>query len=227
MDVRNPPPGLPFTVTHLTTAQIRTLHTTPIPVVPAPGAGFIALPVYVVSVYTFGTVAFGNTGNDGLNMFWAGDTSTALISAMSPGMLGSASVLAIGSGSDIGPIAESLGLNKAITATNQTGDYNAGAIVTTTLGAAGTGYAVNDTGTITTFDDDATYIVNSIGAGGAVATFTITNPGTNYLVSNGNATARGGAQPGSGSGLTINITAITQGDGTLKVVTYYQVVPVP
>ena len=227
MRVQNPPPGLPFTVTKLTAAQIRTLFSSPVTVVPAPGAGFIAVPFRAITVYTFGTVAFGNTGTDVLSMFYAGDTTADLIGGLSPGILAAASRIATAADTSIGPITETLGVNKAVTIMNPNADYNAGTIVTTTLGAAGSGYAVNDTGTITTFDADATYIVNSITAGGHVATFTITNPGTNYLVSNGNATAPGGAQPGVGTGFTVNITAVTQGDGTLKVVTYYTVVPVP
>lgn len=227
MRVQNPPPGLPFTVTKLTAAQIRTLFSAPVTVVPAPGAGFMVVPMRAVTVYTFGTVAFGNTQLDELQLFYSGDSATNLTSLINPGILAAASRWASSADVAIGSALESLSLNKAVVLQNPTADYNAGTIVTTTLGAGGTGYAVNDTGTITTFDADATYIVNSIGAGGAVVTFTITNPGTNYLVSNANATARGGAQPGAGSGLTINITAVTQGDGTLKVVTYYTIVPVP
>ena len=79
-------------------------------------------------------------------------------------------------------------------------------VLSYTLGAAGTGYAVNDTGTITTGGGNATYKITAV-SGGAVTTFTITAPGTGYSTGNGQATATGGAQPGSGSGFTVNIVS--------------------
>jgi len=106
-------------------------------------------------------------------------------------------------------------------------NYNFGPIVTATLGAGGAGYVANDTGTITFGANDATYKVLTVGAGGAVLTFQITFAGNNYQVANGLATVDGGAQPGVGVGFTVNITAVQTGDGTLKVVTYYQIIPVP
>lgn len=85
------------------------------------------------------------------------------------------------------------------------------AIATSTLGSGGTGYAVGDTGTIVqSGGSGATYIVNTVSSG-VVATYTITSGGTGYSVQNGVATANGGAQPGAGSGFTINITALGVG----------------
>jgi hypothetical protein len=69
--------------------------------------------------------------------------------------------------------------------------------------------------------------VLTVGAGGAVLTYQITFAGSGYAVGNGQATATGGAQPGVGVGFTVNVTAVATGDGTLKVVTYYQIIPVP
>jgi hypothetical protein len=77
--------------------------------------------------------------------------------------------------------------------------------------AAGAGYAINDTGTITTGNKNATYKVLTVSAG-AVATFSITFGGSGYAIATGQATAVGGAQPGAGSGFTVNVTAITSGD---------------
>lgn len=70
----------------------------------------------------------------------------------------------------------------------------------------GTGYAPNDTGTISTGNGDATYIINTVDGGGAVTGMHITTPGTNYLTALNVATATGGAQPGAGTGLTLDIT---------------------
>ena len=83
-----------------------------------------------------------------------------------------------------------------------------GVIETSSITAAGLGYAPGDTGTVTTGDGNATYVINTIGGGGAVATYTITFGGQKYTVSVGNATATGGTQPGAGAGFTLDILTI-------------------
>jgi hypothetical protein len=71
------------------------------------------------------------------------------------------------------------------------------------------GFAVGDTITLQSGVSDATAIitVTSVSADGSVASFTLTNAGTTYTTTTSNPTARGGGQPGTGSGLTIDITA--------------------
>jgi hypothetical protein len=86
-----------------------------------------------------------------------------------------------------------------------------GIILTAGITAAGTGYAANDTGTITTGNKNATYKVLTVSTG-AVATFSITSGGSGYAIATGQATAVGGAQPGVGTGFTVNVTAIESGD---------------
>ncbi|MES2136608.1 MAG: hypothetical protein V4502_06060, partial [Pseudomonadota bacterium] len=54
----------------------------------------------------------------------------------------------------------------------------------------------------------ATYIVNTVDGVGAVLTYTIAYNGTGFSVQAGVATETGGAQPGSGFGFTIDITAV-------------------
>lgn len=82
-----------------------------------------------------------------------------------------------------------------------------GAILTASLNAGGGFYAANDTGTVATGDGLATYQVLTVSAG-AVVTFLILNRGSGYNVANGLATAPGGAQPGAGSGFTLNVLTI-------------------
>lgn len=218
---------LDTSVTHITSAQLQALKNTPVQLVSAPGAGKIVVVFGVAIVYGFGTVAYFCGGNDRLQFLYgpAGDLVTIYINdAITQPQstfdyesgTGQGSPDFILPGDDNSPI--------IVTASNL---YNQGPIKSSTLGAGGAGYAVNDTGTITTGTGDATYKILSIGALGAVATYQITFAGTQYAVLNGVPTATGGAQPGVGVGFTINITAVTVGDGTLKVVTYYQTIPVP
>ena len=68
------------------------------------------------------------------------------------------------------------------------------------MNAGGSGYAANDTGTISTGGSTATYKVLTVSTG-AVATYSITAVGTGYSVANGVATATGGAQPRSRHGI--------------------------
>lgn len=104
----------------------------------------------------------------------------------------------------------------------------AGPIVAVTIAAGGLAYVAGDTGTIDTdplgYTGGATYIVTTVGGGGAVTGLTITGAGNGYsTVSNPLPTTVGGAQPGIGTGLTVNVTAITAADGELVVTLVYQV----
>ncbi len=105
---------------------------------------------------------------------------------------------------------------------------NLGPITTSSLNANPTvGYVNGDTGTITTGNGDATYIITNAVAGVVQAGgYTITSPGTAYAVGNGQATATGGAQPGIGTGLLIDVNSITQGNGSVVLTIPFTVVPV-
>lgn len=81
-----------------------------------------------------------------------------------------------------------------------------GQIAASTKGAAGSGYTVGATGTITTGTTLATYQVVSIGAGGSVDTYIIVNDGEGYVVGGPYATT---PVTGGGDGaFTVNVTKI-------------------
>lgn len=58
-----PAPVLLQATVTLTSAQLLALSTTPITVIPAPGAGFYIFPQYYTMEYTFGGIAYSGTGN--------------------------------------------------------------------------------------------------------------------------------------------------------------------
>lgn len=96
-----------------------------------------------------------------------------------------------------------------------------GPISQSNLASGGTGYAVNDTGTLhmAGASNDATYIVTSV-SGGVVTGYTLTGVGTLYPVTpNGTTepatTATGGAQAGVGVGLTFNCVVLPAGTLTV------------
>ena len=84
----------------------------------------------------------------------------------------------------------------------------AGAIYSSALDAAGTGYAVNDTFTVNGGTGLATGYVTSIGGGGAATGINIILLGSGYSVGTNIATT---ATSGSGSGMTVNISAVYAG----------------
>ncbi len=87
-----------------------------------------------------------------------------------------------------------------------------GPIVTSSLAAGGSGYAVNDTGTVNTqvYTGGATYTVNSGGDG-------------YHTTSNPVSTTHSGAQAGSGTGFTINVNSIPAADGTIYYTLFYRI----
>jgi hypothetical protein len=72
------PTGLQFTSTTLSSAQILALLGTPITLVPAPGAGFVIVPVMITIEFFGGTVAYTDAG--GAVSIGAGSASAALAS---------------------------------------------------------------------------------------------------------------------------------------------------
>lgn len=211
----------------LTSAQILAWGASPVVLVPAPGAGKIIVVLGLAYTYDFGTLAYNTASSDNIRVRYAGasaDQVTATLSNFLNGVTTSSFAYQSGLVPPGGTILP--GDDNQATEINGP-SYNEGPIKTTTLGAGGAGYAANDTGTIQGDSGDATYKVLTVGAGGAVLTYQITGAGTTYTVRNGATTATGGAQPGVGVGFTVNITAVSTGDGTLKVTTYYQVLAVP
>lgn len=231
-EVRNPGVGagqqaLLVSTVLLTAAQIRTGRTAPPIVVAAPGAGKILYPMFAAFVYLVGTTPFEPASLDTADLAFGGTLIPSGITLGTPFFSAPVNGFAFNvSFSPATPPPQSEYVNQPLVF-HLPGDLTQGSIATATLGAGGAGYAPNDTGTITTTSGDATYKVLTVGGGGAVLTFQITGAGTSYATGNGQATAVGGAQPGVGAGLTVNITAVNAGDGTLKVVTFYQIIPVP
>lgn len=106
-----------------------------------------------------------------------------------------------------------------VSTTNNTGT---GSGLTIDILTVGGGYVMGDTGVVNGGSILATYIVTTVDANGNVTSYSITSPGTGYIISSGNTTATGGAQPGIGTGFTINVTGtgtannfITLPNGTL------------
>lgn len=89
-------------------------------------------------------------------------------------------------------------------------------------GAAGTVYAANDVGTIGGGGTGGTYKVLTV-AGGVPTSIQLTAPGTGY---NNTFNAATTATSGTGTGLHVDLFVITGNNTRLRVLCYYQIVPV-
>jgi hypothetical protein len=215
-----------MTVT-LTSAQILTLHTTPVQVVPAPGAGKIIVVTGMAFVYKFGTQPYQSTQSDNFAGTYTGSDEDSVIPDVHDLIVGTVSGFDYESGScqaasDILSGDDAQGIQVGFAS-----NYNYGPIAVSNLAAPGSSYAIGDTGIVSSGVGDATYQVLTVDGGGGVETYEITFAGTNYSVGDLIDMTPGGAQPGVGTGFAITITAVALGDGTLKVTTYYTTIPVP
>jgi hypothetical protein len=93
------------------------------------------------------------------------------------------------------------------------------AILTAFVQDAGTGYVIGDTGTIDGGDNNATYVIDTVGGSGEVLTFTVTSGGNSYVTTGSNPTT---TVTGVGSGLTLNIYSALDVSGTLRVTVWYR-----
>ncbi len=208
-------------------AELLNLGVTPVQLTPTPGPGQVLVPGQIALVYNFNRFDFSASPSVNVEI---GATGTGVLHSSISGLTGSgASTLIIPQLSfDAGAVdftAPYLGQPLMLVLVG--GAFAAGGIETATIGAAGTGYAPGDTGTITTGDGNAHYQVLTVGGLGDVTSFLITAPGTGYAAGAGQATATGAPQAGIGINFTVNITKINDGDGTIKVTTLYQVIDVP
>lgn len=152
---------------------------------------FIAAGAHFYEVFSDGTFhLYGNIVNDGLPVSMAGGATQLLVASA-----GQVYVFDFSTG-------------HILTTSLNLGGNNG--VLTSSLGAAGTGYAANDTFTISAGDTNATGVVDTVGGGGAVTAYHLTSVGSNYAVAT-SPTSQSGAQPGVGTGLTINV--LTLGGG--------------
>lgn len=106
--------------------------------------------------------------------------------------------------------ATGVGVGLYVQASSPVGGAN-GIFASTIGNSGGTGYAINDTGTIAQNSGGgvaAKYQVLSLGASNSVATYSITFVGQGFIVANNLATSH---TTGAGTGFTINVTALGGG----------------
>lgn len=223
--------GIPVATAHLNTAAIAALFTAPTVLIGAPGAGKLLAVQSVIAEYKAGV---GTWDAQSLGIYYAAPLGSAVNLIRNLAVLGGNNNPAASDMYQVAnPPASAVELfpatarNQPIVIGNSTADPVAQApIVTSTLAAGGLLYAPNDTGTIEAGDSgvtDATYKVLTVGAGGAVLTYQITNPGTLYdTVSNPVATA---VVSGGGDGnLAFNIASVASPGGDLYITCSYRII---
>lgn len=199
----------------LSTSQILHLHSAPITIVPNPGPGKAIVPVSAAYANKFGTIPF--TGD--ARLFWGASSSgLALLQANIATTHDSISF-----DIDSGLLTETYAAmgDVPVVLSCSTEPASFGKITSSNVQAAGSGYAVNDTGIIDGGSSSG-YTVNAVDGGGGVTAYTVDAGSSGYAT--GVTTTEVGT--GAGDGLfTVDITAIAPGDGTGSLTFVYYVLP--
>lgn len=218
---------------HLTTADLSTLFSAPVEILPAPGAGKA---IAVVQMYAAQVPILGNWAPVGTepNLYYAGDVvnphqiaawdSVPSILSNGTGQPAVESLLAAFASQTPGIWVAPAYENQPVVFSQTVADGNRiGGLLAATVNAAGVGYAVGDTGTVDVVNwvGGAQYVVDTVSGLGAVLTFHLDSEGDGYDPESNWGTTPGGAQPGIGVGFTVDIAPgdiDAQGDLYLTVV---------
>lgn len=229
---------LAIAAAHLNAAKVGTLKTAPTLLVAAPGAGKALAVVNFTAEWVQGVDGFVTSLSPGLFYTAAaavvGNAASQDVGGLSSDLLPRISRFGV-AGPLLTTVSEASSIARTIVANQPlvvgqpgTDPPRAGPIVTATLAAGGTGYVVNDTGTVDqqNYTGGAAYRVSAVApVTGAVTAFVITAPGDGYdTLDNPVTTTAGGGQPGVGTGLTVNVAAIPPADGDLYVTALYRVI---
>lgn len=208
--------------TVISAAQLRTLNTAPVEVAPAPGAGRAIVSFYMVGEFVPVTYPYSQPDNAVIVASVYVDPSKNQFSANYKALLQSAAATYQGTANaDLNPLLTASAANLPLLL-KLNADLTGGQIAASTRNAGGTGYAVNDTGTIDPGNNgSAAYKVLTLGADNAVSTYQITDPGNGYVVTD----ALDTDSSGIGTGFKVNVTGINKGDGRLITTVLYAVVP--
>jgi hypothetical protein len=211
-------------IVDLTTAQIATLHSAPVTLVAAPGAGLVLVPVAgslqsLAGTEPFGVPTFVRVGYPATDHLEISTSDPFVWSVVA------SEYQAIQSNSAATPKAQAAAENAPLELFAGGSDPGlTGSILTTAVNAPGTGYAPGDTGTVVNplAGTTALYAIDTVDGGGGVLTFHLTNNGTQYSVATGVGTT---VTAGGGDGaFAIDVNTITPlSDGVARVQVLYYV----
>lgn len=222
--------GLTTATVTLSNAQLATLFSAPTQIVAAPGVGKALIPVVwtFANHYVSGAQVIADGGGSDMGGYYGTPVAAHAASAsLDINFMGSATTPTSPIASPMpSPTSRTASENAALVAACRTANpVGICGIATASVNAGGTGYAANDTGTVDVdvYGGGATYHVTAVNTG-AVTAFTITAPGDGYSpLDNPMATTPGGAQPGSGSGFTMDVLTSVTPTSTLDVTVIYYV----
>lgn len=186
-------------------------------VVPAQGAGTIAIPTFAFLQFNAGSEVFANNSMPLYLYLDDGDFFPVLsVDQASFSELGDSYGVFFASGS-LGVTANIV--NKPIVLKSENAIGYTGSILTSSINSGGTGHTVSDTITI----GDALITVNTVDGGGAVLTYTVTGAGSGFVVDVYNQDSTSG----SGIDFSISVDSITPlSNGTASLYIEYKVIPV-
>lgn len=206
-------------------AQLTSLDSVPIDIVPPPGANKVVRVIqgavqYKAGIETFGTSSvvqlYYTTQENGPCIF---DINFSSLSDQLAYVRGDATPALKYTDGNL----TNVGLHLYMGA----GDLGIwGPVSSASINVKGVSYAVDDTGIFFAVGSgdgqvNATYKVTGVDGGGGVTSLVVTDPGVCYATATAVDTSGDGAQPGSGTGLTVDITVDTSATGTAQVdITY-------
>lgn len=215
--------GLSLVTVPFTADQINHLFSAPQTLIDAPGTGKAIIVAGNWGAVTAGTIPF-NSENGFVDIYYGSASGEDINTAINDSLTLTTSTVTVSSLPHVpSPYTQIENLPLVLAGTGE--DFvNGGAIASATLGAGGLAYAPGDTGTVSP-EGVSVYVVDTIGAGGAVLTFHFSDAGYGNNVGDGHATV---VSTGIGDGnFTINITKITPGNGKCSITVSYYILTLP
>lgn len=202
-------------------SALTTLQSVPVAGVPAQGVGKTINVIAATMQYKTGTAAFVSTATVVILAYADNPSGDVMNGTFGPAFGNVSDGIAWASPT---AITSSLEDNQPLIVSQVSDMGTWGPITASILSGGGTAYVNGDTGTLTAGSADATYIVtNAVGGVIQPGGYTITFAGTSYETAT-SFTATGGAQPGIGTGFSVDVTVSTPETGHGQVDILYTII---
>lgn len=208
----------------LTANQINHLFSVPVTLVPAPGAGKLINPLQATALFKANTLRFGKAGATIATGY--GSCATIAPYDLAAFVIQAVSTVEVDQTAGAYSKPSAALDNQPLVACGLVSDFvSGGAVATSNLhaGGGGTGYAPGDTGGFN--DCTALYTIDTVGGGGDVLTYHLTNTGYECpIISNEGTFTNDGTGDGN---FTVDIATVNPGNGSGTITILYTIATLP